>query len=141
MFFIDESVAFHENNHLALNPICTGGFGLFLSTGGADMPPLSKIFKVKKHQCLISTIRGKTTNIVNGPVINHHYRWKSLKTHRTTSCPYSLSFKENLIPKTLLHTIWTELMSKVLFMKSFIFLYNTKIFLSLCFLSLHTLVK
>ena len=29
---------------IVLNPICTGGFGLFLSTGGADLPPLCKIF-------------------------------------------------------------------------------------------------
>ena len=27
-----------------INPICIGGFGLFLSTGGANLPPLSKIF-------------------------------------------------------------------------------------------------
>ena len=25
-----------------INPICTGGFGLFLSTGGADLPPYVK---------------------------------------------------------------------------------------------------
>ena len=37
--YLEEGRAFEQNISDIINPICTGGFGLFLSTGGGQICP------------------------------------------------------------------------------------------------------